>query len=122
MDHFAVAAQTAEGYRDVLVKFYGHLKIHAENSVIAARPPRDMMSIYLEVKSLERKVTTSFSLVMIIIYPILLKGIGSEKYIFFLHQPKGINHVCMYVCTGMYVQYVCMLVCVCVCSPSEQTG
>lgn len=26
MDNFTVAAQTAEGYRDVLVKFYCHLK------------------------------------------------------------------------------------------------
>lgn len=36
MDHFAVAAETAEGYRDVLVKLDGHLKTHADNSVMAA--------------------------------------------------------------------------------------
>lgn len=36
MDNFAVAAQTAEGYRDVLVKFYGHLKTDTANLVNAA--------------------------------------------------------------------------------------
>lgn len=29
--HFAVTAQAAEGYRHVLVKFYGHLKLHTRD-------------------------------------------------------------------------------------------